>query len=298
MIPYQFLPLLVAYWPHMLMGLFLYTMWFLVKDKNREAHEHELEKAQMRIAERTRKGMAEESEEEDFSAGPVVPEGEEVAMVAFDGPKFKEEEMTKRSEEFLKFSNKRRTVREYSNRPVPREVIENIVKTAGTAPSGAHTEPWTFVVVADKSVKEEIRRIVEEEEEMNYKKRMGEKWVEDLAKFKTTWVKPYLTECPYIVLLFKQTYGLNEDGSKKTHYYNEISCSVAAGLFIAATHNAGLSTLTSTPMNCGPALRTLLDRPKNEKLLFLLPVGYAAEDAKVPKLERKGIDDGLMVMFD
>ena len=144
--------------------------------------------------------------------------------------------------------------------------------------------------------------------------------MKDLAKFKTTWVKPYLTEAPYIVLLFKQTYGLNEDGSKKTHYYNEISCSVAAGkevtvlcgehnlfnwltsahvgLFIAAAHNAGLSTLTSTPMNCGPALRTLLDRPKNEKLLFLLPLGYAAEDAKVPKIGRKAIDDGLMVMFD
>ncbi len=137
--------------------------------------------------------------------------------------------MVKRSESYFEYHNLRRTVRHFSSKPVPREVIENLVRTAGTAPSGAHTEPWTFVVVSDKQVKEDVRRIVEEEEEINYAKRMGDQWVDDLRPIKTDAVKPYISDAPYLVLLFKQTYGLREDGSKKTHYYNEISCSVAAG---------------------------------------------------------------------
>ena len=169
-------------------------------------------------------------------------------------------------------------------------------------------------------MKEDIRKIVEDEEEINYQKRMGKQWVADLGRLKTNWNKPYLTRAPYIVLLFKQSYTLSEDGQNKiTHYYNEISTSIsagkicqlyvhnislditigasllfplpAAGLFISAVHNAGLVTLTSTPLNCGPALREILGRPRNEKLLFLLPVGYPEADAKVPDIKRKKIQD-------
>jgi len=145
--------------------------------------------------------------------------------------------------------------------------------------------------VEDPEVKQRIREIVEEEEETNYRQRMGKKWVEDLKFIGTNWVKPYLTKAPFLVLLFKQTFGREADGKKKVHYYHEISTSISAGLFIAAAQWAGLVTLTSTPLNCGPALRRLLERPDNEKLLFLLPVGFPAEDATVPELQRKDLEE-------
>lgn len=135
-----------------------------------------------------------------------------------------------------------------------------------------------------------VREIVEDEEERNYAQRMGRKWTADLRPLKTDWIKPYLTTAPYIVLLFKQTYGLEKNGKKKVHYYHEISCAISGGLFIAAVQMAGLVTLTSTPLNCGPALRRLLGRPQNEKLVLMLPVGYPAQDATVPDLQRKDLD--------
>ena len=203
--------------------------------------------------------------------------------------------MIERSEKFYNEMNKRRTLRFYSDKPVPREVINNIIKTAGTAPSGAHTEPWTYVVVESHEIKEQVRDIIEKEEEINYSQRMGDKWTTDLRPLKTDWIKPYLTTAPYLLLLFKQTHGILPTGGKKVHYYNEISCSISAGLLLAAIQMAGLVTLTSTPLNCGPALRTLLDRPDNEKLLMLLPVGYPAEDATVPDLKRKSLGDIMVV---
>lgn len=206
-----------------------------------------------------------------------------------------EDEMKKTSAEFYEKMNKRRTVRRISDEDVPLEVIENIIKTAGTSPSGAHTEPWTFVVVKDKSLKSEIRTIVEEEEYLNYAKRMGEQWKKDLEYLKTTWSKPYLNSAPYLILVFKQVYGLQEDGSKKTHYYNEMSVCISVGLLLAAVQNAGLVTVTSTPMNAGPRLRDLLGRNVNEKLILLLPIGYPAQDAKVPDIKRKLLKD-IMVL--
>ena len=125
--------------------------------------------------------------------------------------------------------NKRRSIRFYDTKAIPDKVIENIIRTAGTSPSGAHTEPWTYVVVSDSRMKEDIRGIIEEEEEINYTKRMGKQWVADLKFVKTNWVKPYLTEAPLLVLLFKQVHGYTEDGEKKVHYYNEISCSISLG---------------------------------------------------------------------
>ncbi|XP_074541779.1 iodotyrosine deiodinase [Halichoeres trimaculatus] len=221
-------------------------------------------------------------------------EEDDCQHVPYTPPRYPEETMLQRSKDFYTLLNQRRSVRFISPEPVPREVIDNVIRTAGTAPSGAHTEPWTFVVVSDSEMKHKIRLIVEEEEEVNYRQRMGDKWVNDLAKLRTNWVKEYLDIAPYLVLIFKQTYGALPNGKKKTHYYNEISVSISCGILLAALQNVGLVTVTSTPLNCGPQLRVLLKRPANEKLLMLLPVGYPASDATVPELTRKPLD-GIMV---
>ncbi|XP_072218806.1 iodotyrosine deiodinase [Leuresthes tenuis] len=218
-------------------------------------------------------------------------EEEDLAHVPYLPPRYSEEKMLQRSKDFYTLLNQRRSVRFISPEPVPREVIDNVILTAGTAPSGAHTEPWTFVVVSDPETKHQIRLIVEEEEEMNYRQRMGDKWVQDLAKLRTNWIKEYLDVAPYLILIFKQTHGILPDGRKTTHYYNEISVSISCGILLAALQNVGLATVTSTPLNCGPQLRLLLKRPANEKLLMLLPVGYPAADATVPDLKRKHLDD-------
>lgn len=218
-------------------------------------------------------------------------EEEDLLHVPYSPKRYTEETMLERSKDFYTLMNQRRSVRFISPEPVPQEVIDNIIRTAGTAPSGAHTEPWTFVVVSDAETKHQIRLIVEEEEEMNYRQRMGDKWVNDLAKLRTNWIKEYLDVAPYLVLIFKQTHGILQNGKKKTHYYNEISVSISCGILLAALQNAGLVTVTSTPLNCGPQLRLLLKRPANEKLLMLLPVGYPASDATVPDLKRKPLDE-------
>ncbi|KMQ89500.1 iodotyrosine dehalogenase 1 [Lasius niger] len=137
------------------------------------------------------------------------------------------------------------------------------------------------------------RSIVEQEEEINYKKRMGVKWTTDLSPLRTNWIKEYLTIAPYLILVFKQTYGTLPNGKKKVHYYHEMSVSIACGILITAIQYAGLVTLTSTPLNCGPAIRSLLGRPSNEKLVLLLPVGYPAENAIVPDLQRKPLSEIL-----
>ncbi|XP_012687512.1 iodotyrosine deiodinase 1 [Clupea harengus] len=216
---------------------------------------------------------------------------EDLPHVPYTPTRYPPEEMLERSQQFYSLLNQRRSVRFISPEPVPRSVIDNVIHAAGTAPSGAHTEPWTFVVVAEPETKHKIRLIVEEEEEINYRQRMGDKWVKDLERLRTNWVKEYLDEAPYLILIFKQAYGILPDGKKKTHYYNEISVSISCGLLLAGLHNAGLVTVTSTPLNCGPQLRLLLRRPANEKLLMLLPVGYAAANATVPDLKRKPLDD-------
>ncbi|NXK02637.1 IYD1 deiodinase, partial [Herpetotheres cachinnans] len=221
---------------------------------------------------------------------------ENVAHVPFFAERYSEAEMIQRSQMFYELLNKRRSVRFLSDEPVPREVIDNVIRTAGTSPSGAHTEPWTFVVVQDPCLKHKIREIVEEEEEINYKKRMGDRWVNDLKRLRTNWIKEYLDTAPYLILIFKQVYGWLPNGKKKIHYYNEISVSISCGILLAALQNAGLYTVTSTPLNCGPQLRVLLQRPANEKLLLLLPVGYPKKDATVPALTRKPLEDIMVVM--
>lgn len=233
-------------------------------------------------------------EEESNLVEPLWPEN--LDHIPFHHTRYSHDESLRRSKEFYELMNKRRSVRFFSSDPVPREVIDNIIWTAGTSPSGAHTEPWSFVVIGDSKVKEELRTLVEAEEEINYRKRMGPQWVQDLKSLGTTWVKEYLTEAPWIIVVFKQGYGLLPDGRKRTHYYHEVSTALAGGLLLTAIQYAGLVTLTSTPLNCGPQLRTLLDRPTNEKLMLLLPVGYPTPDATVPNLTRKPLKEIMTVI--
>uniref|UniRef100_A0A8C2H615 iodotyrosine deiodinase n=1 Tax=Cyprinus carpio TaxID=7962 RepID=A0A8C2H615_CYPCA len=235
------------------------------------------------------------NEEEDDDWLDTTEE-ENLAHIPYTPAQYSATEMLERSEKFYSLMNLRRSVRFISPEPVPKEVIDNVIRTAGTAPSGAHTEPWTFVVVSDADVKHKIREIIEEEEEINYKQRMGDKWVQDLKKLRTNWVKEYLDVAPYLILVFKQTYGILPSGKKKTHYYNEISVSISCGILLAALQNVGLVTVTTTPLNCGPQLRSLLQRPANEKLLMLLPVGYPASDAKVPDLKRKDLNEIMVTV--
>lgn len=144
-------------------------------------------------------------------------------------------------------------------------------------------------------IKKQIREIIEVEEFTNYQQRMSKQWTTDLRPLRTSYVKEYLTEVPYIILVFKQTYGIRADGKRKTHYYNEISCSISVGILLCALQAAGLCTVTTTPLNCGPALRSLLNRPSNEKLLVVLPIGYPTDDCKVPNLQRKELDEILQI---
>ncbi|XP_037666773.1 iodotyrosine deiodinase 1 isoform X1 [Choloepus didactylus] len=221
---------------------------------------------------------------------------ENIEHIPFSHTRYSEKEMAKRSQEFYELLDKRRSVRFISDEQVPMEVIDNVIKAAGTAPSGAHTEPWTFVVVKDPDMKHKIREIIEEEEEINYTKRMGHRWVTDLKKLRTNWIKEYLDTAPVLILIFKQVHGFAANGKKRVHYYNEISVSIACGILLAALQYAGLVTVTTTPLNCGPRLRVLLGRPTNEKLLMLLPVGYASQEATVPDLKRKPLDQILVTV--
>lgn len=197
---------------------------------------------------------------------------------------------------FYEILSDRRSIRNFSSKPVDLEVVEKCILCAGTSPSGAHTEPWTFCLVTKADLKQQIREIIEHEEYINYNQRMARQWTVDLKPFQTNHVKEYLTEAPCLILIFKQTHGTRSDGKKKDHYYNEISVSIATGLLLCALQAAGLSALVSTPLNCGPALRTILDRPQNEKLLVLLPVGYPAEECPVPDIERKKLHE-IMVKY-
>ncbi|XP_070162200.1 iodotyrosine deiodinase isoform X2 [Polyergus mexicanus] len=233
------------------------------------------------------KELLEEAEEE-----PALPK--DLKHIPYEYVRLPEKETLSRASEFYQIAAARRTLRYFSADPVPKEVIREIIRAAGTAPSGAHTEPWSFVVISNQAMKSKIRGIVEQEEEINYKKRMGVKWTTDLSPLKTDWIKEYLTIAPYLILVFKQTYGILPNGKKKIHYYHEMSVSIACGILITAIQYAGLVTLTSTPLNCGPAIRNLLGRPSNEKLVLLLPIGYPAKDATVPDLQRKPLSEILI----
>lgn len=199
--------------------------------------------------------------------------------------------MVTRSRDFYHLMNQRRTVRDFSDRPVPFEIIENIILTASTAPSGAHKQPWTFCVVSDPAIKQEIRIAAEKEEQLSYNGRMSAEWLEDLAPLGTDWHKPFLEIAPYLIVVFKRLY---EGEAKRKNYYVPESVGLAAGFLLAAIHHAGLVALTHTPspMNF---LQSILQRPDNERPFLLIPVGYPAPHAKVPDLTRKSLDQIMQV---
>lgn len=203
---------------------------------------------------------------------------------------YTKKEMVTKSEEFFQWADLRRSVRDFSDKPFPKEIIENFIKAANTAPSGAHKQPWTFVVVDNAELKRKIRIAAEKEEKESYEGRMTEEWLRDLAPLGTTWKKPFIETVPYLIVVFEQIYGLDPISNEKSkNYYVKESVGIAVGFLILAIRNAGLVTLTHTPspMNF---LREILNRPKNERAYVLLPVGYPAEDAKVPDLKRKELN--------
>ena len=210
--------------------------------------------------------------------------------VPYDAPSYTPEEASARAEAFFCEMDARRSVRDFSDRPVPRALLERAIATASTAPSGAHMQPWTFVAVSGPELKRQIREAAEAEERASYEGRMSDEWLEALAPLGTDWRKPFLETAPWLVVLFAQRTGLRPDGSKRKHYYVQESCGIAAGLFIAALHHVGLATLTHTPSPMG-FLREILGRPDNEAPMILFPVGYPAEGASVPRLQRKGLDE-------
>ncbi|XP_017101251.2 iodotyrosine deiodinase [Drosophila bipectinata] len=272
---------LLKYWPSFLMGLVLFfSIKYLMKNHKRKSHQKY-----------TLDNEEDIEVEETDDLQPALEEKPHVSFVA--GLNLN----PNGAERFYKLVQGRRSIRSFSSHPKPDlSIIEDCIRAAGTAPSGAHTEPWTFCVVEDPEVKKTIREIVEQEELMNYSQRMHPQWVTDLRPLQTNHIKEYLTLAPYLILIFKQTYGLTSDGRRKRHYYNEISTSIAGGILLCALQAAGLASLVTTPLNCGPALRTLLQRPVNEKLLILLAVGYPSEDCKVPDLQRKQLSD-IMVKY-
>ncbi len=203
---------------------------------------------------------------------------------------YPEAEMRRRAAAFRADLHRRRSVRHFSSRPVPREIIEDCVRAAGSAPSGANMQPWFFAVVSNPDVKRRIREAAEQEEREFYGGRAPEEWLQALAPLGTDEHKPFLEEAPYLIVIFVQRFGLAPDGEKVKHYYALESVGIATGLLIAAVHNAGLVSLTHTPSPMG-FLNEILGRPQNEKPFLTLVVGYPAEDARVPDIERKPLDE-------
>jgi len=215
-------------------------------------------------------------------------------FISYERELYPEPEMLERSKEFYHWLDQRRTVRDFSDRPVPRAVIENIVRAASTAPSGAHKQPWTFCVVQDSIIKRQIREAAEKEEYESYTSRMSADWLDDLRPLQTDWKKPFLETAPYLIIVCRRAFENGSDGHKRNNYYVQESVGLACGFLLAAIHHAGLVALTHTPspMNF---LTKILKRPDNERPFLLIPVGYPAAEAFVPKLTRKSLDDVMIV---
>jgi nitroreductase len=218
-----------------------------------------------------------------------------VPMVPHPFERLDESEMRRRARSFLEHMSARRSVRAFSDEPVPLDVVRTAIHTAGQAPSGAHMQPWTFVLVTDPGKKRAIREAAEAEERKTYTRRMSDEWREALAPLRTDWQKPFIQTAPVLIVVFRQDYGLGRGGERRKHYYVRESCGIALGLLVAAIHNAGLATLTHTPSPMA-FLSRLLDRPANERPHVLLPVGYPAPDCRVPDLERKDLAEILVEM--
>ena len=207
-------------------------------------------------------------------------------FISYSKETYSPEEMLNKCRKHYQWMNLRRTIRDFSDRPVPREVIENIIHAASTAPSGAHKQPWTFCVVSDPTIKKQIRAAAEQEEKESYDGRMSQEWLKDLAPIGTDWNKPFVETAPYLIIVFKRSYEIEPGGHKHQNYYVTESVGIACGFLLAAIHQAGLGALTHTPspMNF---LTKILNRPENEKPFLLIPVGYPAEECWVPDIIRK-----------
>lgn len=211
-------------------------------------------------------------------------------FIPYQLPKLSQSEMVARARDFYDQMAKRRSVRHFSDEPVPRELIESAIATAATAPSGAHRQPWKFVAISDTEIKRQIRLAAEEEEKLSYEQRMPPDWLKALAPLGTNWQKPYLETVPWIVVVFEELYGFDENGERQKNYYVKESVGIACGFFISALHHMGLATLTHTPSPMG-FLSRILGRPESEKPYILFPVGFPASEAVVPDFQRKSLQE-------
>jgi len=206
--------------------------------------------------------------------------------IRYYGAEIAPEETAHRSDQFLEILSSRRSIREFSDRPVPKSVIASLIMTASTAPSGANKQPWTFCAVSNADIKHQIKEAAEEEEQASYGGRMSDTWLKALEPFGTNADKPFLDIAPWLIVIFKKAYDIGPNDEKSNNYYVGESVGIACGMLIAAIHQAGLVTLTHTPspMNF---LANVLNRPKNERPFLLLPVGYPADDVYVPDIKKK-----------
>ncbi|HEX8651945.1 MAG TPA: nitroreductase family protein [Pyrinomonadaceae bacterium] len=228
-----------------------------------------------------------------MSQTPPLPEPKFIPL-AFE--RLPADEQLRRIEEFYALMQRRRTVREFSAEPVPFQIIERAIATAGTAPSGANMQPWRFVVVEDAEVKRRIREAAEQEERASYGGRMPYAWLRRLAPLGTDWHKPFLEVAPYLIIVFRIDYLIDEETAEtEPTYYASESVGIAVGVLLAALQHAGLATLTHTPSPMR-FLSEILERPKNEKPYVLIPVGYPALDARVPDIERKPLEEIMQVI--
>lgn len=205
-------------------------------------------------------------------------------------PAHSDEELLQNTTELEAEMQKRRSVREFSDKPIPKEVIQNILSIANSAPSGANKQPWTFCVVSNAELKSQIREAAEKEEFENYHGRMNPEWLHDLKPFGTIYLKPFLEIAPYLIIVFKRAYEVDEFGQKHQNYYVNESVGIASGFLLSAIHQSGLVSLTHTPspMNF---LHKLLNRPENERAFLLIPVAHPHEDCWVPDIKRKSEDE-------
>lgn len=217
-------------------------------------------------------------------------------FIPLDWSELPENEMERRAFELFQNMDKRRTTRHFSSREVPRRLIEQAIRCGSTAPSGAHLQPWTFVAVSNTELKIKMREAAEEEERKTYSERMPEAWQEVLEPLGTDAVKEHMTDAPWLVVLFRHSRRIRANGESGPTYYSTESCGIAAGMFIHAIHNMGLVTLTHTPSPMG-FLREILSRPEHEHAMLVMPVGYPAEDARVPDISRKSLGD-VAVFFE
>ena len=216
-------------------------------------------------------------------------------FIPYDAIQYTDEKSLEESRLFFFFIDRRRSLREFSNRPVAKEIIENIIKTASSAPSGAHKQPWTFCAVSNIDIKKQIRAAAEKEEYDNYHGRMSAEWLEDLAIFETDWKKEFLETSPWLIIVFKKAYDEIEGEKHKNYYVNE-SVGLATGFLLTAIHQAGLVSLTHTPSPM-KFLQKILNRPDNERPFLLIPVAYPAEESTVPDLKRKELEE-VSIFFE